>query len=41
MVLLNADPLEDINNAKEIHTVIKNGSIIDRGQRRLPVNTSG
>ena len=38
MVLLNADPTEDINNAKSIHTVIKNGSIIDREQLDLPVN---
>ena len=38
MVLLNADPSEDINNAKEIHLVIKNGSIIDRKKLGLPVN---
>ncbi len=30
MVLLNADPSADINNAKLIHMVIKNGEIIDR-----------
>jgi len=35
MVLLNADPSADINNAKLIHTVIKNGEIIDRS--KLPL----
>ena len=38
MVLLNADPLVDINNAKNIHMVIKNGSLIDRKKLELPVN---
>ena len=38
MVLLNADPSEDINNAKNIHMVIKNGSLIDREKLELPVN---
>ena len=38
MVLLNADPLEDINNTKKIHAVIKNGSLIDREKLALPVN---
>ena len=38
MVLLNADPLEDINNAKKIHLVIKNGNVIDREKLGLPVN---
>jgi imidazolonepropionase-like amidohydrolase len=38
LVLLDADPLVDINNAKRIHTVIKNGTIIDRGKLDLPVN---
>lgn len=30
MVLLSADPTVDINNAKKIHMVIKNGEIVDR-----------
>lgn len=38
MVLLNADPLQDINNAKDIHMVIKNGSVVDRDKLQLPVN---
>ncbi|MEE8370869.1 MAG: amidohydrolase family protein [Sphingomonadales bacterium] len=38
LVLLNSDPLADINNAKDIHTVIKGGSIIDRSALDLPVN---
>ncbi len=38
MVLLNADPLADINNAKKIHTVIKDGKIIDRSKLNLPIN---
>ena len=38
MVLLNADPSEDINNAKDIHMVIKNGSVVDRDKLQLPVN---
>ena len=38
MVLLDADPLEDINNAKKIHLVIKNGSVIDTKKLDLPVN---
>ncbi len=38
LVLLDANPLEDINNTKQINTVIKNGKIIDRGQLDLPVN---
>ena len=38
MVLLNADPSEDINNAKDIHMVIKNGLVIDRDKLQLPVN---
>ncbi len=35
MVLLTADPTVDINNAKQIHMVIKNGEVIDRAS--LPV----
>ena len=38
MVLLNADPSEDINNARDIHLIIKNGSVIDRDKLKLPVN---
>ena len=38
MVLLNADPSEDINNAKDIHMVIKNGLVIGRDKLNLPVN---
>ena len=38
MVLLNADPSQDINNAKNIHMVIKNGSPVDREKLELPVN---
>ena len=38
MVLLNADPAEDIDNAKNIHKVIKNGRIIDRNKLDLPAN---
>ena len=30
IVLLRADPTRDINNAKQMDTVIKNGQIIDR-----------
>lgn len=38
MVLLNADPSDNINNAKDIHMVIKNGRVIDRDKLQLPVN---
>ena len=38
VVLLNADPSEDISNARDIHLVIKNGRIIDRDTLQLPVN---
>ena len=38
MVLLNADPSRNINNAKNIHMVIKNGSPVDRKKLELPVN---
>ncbi|HEX2139673.1 MAG TPA: amidohydrolase family protein [Woeseiaceae bacterium] len=38
MVLLEADPVADIDNAKRIDTVIKNGRIIDRSNLDLPVN---
>ena len=38
MVLLAADPTEDINNAKEIVEVIKGGALIDRSSLNLPIN---
>jgi len=38
MLLLNADPTADINNAKSIDTVIKAGRIVDRSKLDLPVN---
>ncbi len=38
MVLLDANPAEDINNAKAIVEVIKGGRIIDRSRLNLPVN---
>lgn len=38
IVLLSADPTGDINNAKMIDTVIKNGQVIDRATLDLPVN---
>ena len=41
MVLLNADPLADINNAKNIYMVIKDGKIIDRSNLSLPINKKG
>lgn len=41
LVLLNADPTADIDNAKQIHTVIKDGMIVDRSALDLPVNRRG
>ena len=38
LVLLRADPTRDIQNAKQIDTVIKNGQVIDRAKLDLPVN---
>jgi imidazolonepropionase-like amidohydrolase len=38
LVLLDADPLDDINNAKRVNMVVKDGTIIDRGKLDLPVN---
>lgn len=38
MVLLDANPAEDINNVKAIVEVIKGGRIIDRSALSLPVN---
>lgn len=38
LVLLNADPVQDINNTKTIEMVIKNGQIIRRDRLKLPIN---
>ena len=38
VVLLKADPTKDINNAKLVDMVIKNGQVIDRSKLDLPVN---
>ena len=38
MVLLDANPAEDINNAKSIVEVIKGGRVIDRSALDLPIN---
>ena len=38
MVLLDANPAEDINNAKSIVEVIKEGRVIDRSALDLPIN---
>lgn len=38
LVLLDADPAADIDNAKQIDTVIKAGQVIDRSALDLPVN---
>ena len=38
MVLLTANPLEDISNAQEIELVIKAGQVVDRSELDLPVN---
>ena len=38
MVLLDANPAEDINNAKSIVEVIKAGRVIDRSALDLPIN---
>lgn len=38
MVLLAGDPTEDIDNAKRIELVIKNGTVVDRSKLKLPVN---
>ena len=36
--MLDADPLDDINNAKRVSMVVKDGEIVDRGKLDLPVN---
>ena len=38
LVVLSADPLDDISNAQEIDLVIKGGRIIDRSDLDLPIN---
>lgn len=38
LVLLNADPAADINNAKQIASVIRSGVVVDRAALDLPVN---
>ena len=38
IVLLDADPTKDINNVKRIHTVIKDGKVVDRSRLAIPVN---
>jgi len=38
LVLLDADPTVDINNAKKINLVMKDGRVIDRSKLDLPVN---
>jgi imidazolonepropionase-like amidohydrolase len=38
IVILNADPTKDINNAKRVAMVIKDGHVIDRSKLDLPVN---
>ena len=38
LVLLDADPTADIDNAKTISMVIKGGAVIDRSKLALPVN---
>ena len=38
MVLLDANPAEDINNAKAIVEVIKGGRVIDRSALDIPIN---
>lgn len=38
LVLLDADPTADINNAKRINLVIKDGRVIDRSKLDLPAN---
>jgi imidazolonepropionase-like amidohydrolase len=38
LVLLGADPSRDINNAREIIQVIKDGQVIDRARLNLPIN---
>jgi imidazolonepropionase-like amidohydrolase len=41
LALLEADPIEDIDNTKRVNTVVKNGEIIARDELKLPVNQHG
>jgi imidazolonepropionase-like amidohydrolase len=41
LVLLDADPTRDIDHAKRIAAVIKDGSVVDRSALDLPVNRRG
>jgi imidazolonepropionase-like amidohydrolase len=38
LVLLNGNPVDDIDNAKDIDLVIKNGRVIDRSALEIPLN---
>ena len=38
LVLLNANPVENISHTQNIHVVLKNGKIIDRNKLDLPIN---
>jgi imidazolonepropionase-like amidohydrolase len=38
LVLLEADPAADIDNAKKIHTVIRGGVVVDRERLEIPGN---
>ncbi len=38
LVLLGADPTQDIRNARQIVQVIKAGKVIDRSKLNLPIN---
>lgn len=38
LVILDADPLADINNTKKVDTVIKNGQIINLSELQIPGN---
>ena len=39
MVLLDKNPLSDINNAKSIVSVIKGGQVVDLDKLQLPRNS--
>jgi imidazolonepropionase-like amidohydrolase len=38
IVLLDANPAEDIDNLKRIHAVVKGGIVVDRSALQIPVN---
>jgi imidazolonepropionase-like amidohydrolase len=38
LVLLEADPMKDIDNVKRIYAVIKAGVVIDRSALEIPAN---